>query len=144
MNSKEFFNDTFIKFLDDPRYSWQFKDCFEAWVPIGWIGLVEELLIKVNELVPEDYHDHFTWRQFKQKFGGLRAYYHFQIGNDIEDEITVTVTEGERELDNKLFKLIDEYENKSCDICEVCSSPGKVITINRYVTTRCDEHNKVV
>lgn len=144
MSSKEFFNDMFIKFSNDPIYSWQFKDCFEAWVPNGWEELIEKLLIKVNELIPEDYRGHFTWRQFKQKFGGLRAYYNFQIGNDIESDSTIALTDNERKLENKLFKLIDEYENISCDMCNICSDQGKLTTINGYITIRCDEHIKVV
>lgn len=141
MNSKELFSDAFIKFSDDPKYSWQFKDCHEAWVQVGWITLIEKLLTEVNELVPEECREYFTWKQFKQKFGGLRAYYEFKNCPDDDENVSLMTTD-DRVLDDKLFKLIDRYENISCDTCEMCSYPGKVVTINGYVTARCDEHSK--
>jgi len=40
---------------------------------------------------------------------------------------------------DRVFDLIDEYENKSFSICEICGDPGKLMG-HGWLMTRCEKH----
>src|SRR3972149_11819745 len=92
-------------------------DCGEVWYP-----LIEETLDKIEkelENYPELKND-FEITQIKEKFGMLVIYTSF-----ITDEIE---------------KIIDEAENKSMTICEVCGESGELRERNHWLVTLCDKH----
>jgi len=140
MEKFEFYDEHFVAIATHPDYAWQFADCYEAWVPEGWDELTKDLCDKINEIVPEEFKDRFTWKQFKQKFGGLRAYSVFGRINAFREPIPLT--EDERKIAKAINDAIDEAEQKSHTICETCSKPGKTMTVKWYITTRCEEHSK--
>lgn len=89
---------------------------------IGWYDLIDELSAKIEPLLEKlnlenEEKAHAT--QVKEKYGSLRFY--ISGGTD------------------EIFKIIDEYEMKSEEICEVCGKKGKLIH-GPWITTLCDEH----
>lgn len=100
------------KLLDD------FPDMFEFCsleVSKGWEDLVYELTEKIHKMDPS-----VSVSQVKEKFGGLRYY-----------------TNGH--ADN-VDELIDEYEDKSFETCDVCGEKGKLREDSYWLSTRCEEH----
>lgn len=87
----------------------------------GWMSLVIELLDKIQHLVdnnPE--YSGLQVIQVKEKYGSLRVYLNYYY-KEIED-------------------IIDEYEEKSCYICEECGEKGEIRNINNWYTALCDKH----
>ena len=87
----------------------------------GWMSLVIELLDKIQHLVdnnPE--YSGLQVIQVKEKYGALCVYLNYYY-KEIED-------------------IIDEYEEKSCYICEVCGEKGEIRNINNWYTALCDKH----
>lgn len=84
----------------------------------GWFELLDNLMDAIQEV---DTEKSVVVQQVKEKFGGLRFY--IQGGND------------------KVDKLIDEAENKSYKICEVCGQPGKT-NGKGWLRTACEEHTE--
>ena len=82
----------------------------------GWHPLIEEL---IEELYKLGWDGNVV--QIKEKFGGLRFYIH-----------------GETEA---MVDKIDEYEDKSFEICEKCGEPG-IPKGRRWIKTLCDKHHE--
>lgn len=82
-------------------------------LPDGWVNLVDELCSKLTPLLVESYANYplnasmigITVDQIKEKFGGLRFYCSF-------------LTE-DPDLWGKANSIIDEYEDKSYDVCQI-------------------------
>ena len=83
-------------------------------LPDGWVNLVDELCSKLTPLLVESYANYplnkdesmigITVDQIKEKFGGLRFYCSF-------------LTE-DSDLWGKANSIINEYEDKSYDVCQ--------------------------
>lgn len=93
---------------------WPFCD-----IEDGWADLVSELDDKISALDPG-----YTLAQVKEKYGSLR-YYTLLIKSDVADTI---------------FSLIDEYEEKSLHVCEICGEEGSLKEKNKWFKTLCDKH----
>lgn len=85
----------------------------------GWLPIIEELFDKITALKPSR---NFEVVQVKEKYAGLRVY----VFNSTE----------------AIDKLIDEYEDKSYHICEICGEAGEVRENHKWYKTLCDRHNK--
>ena len=85
-------------------------------VGVGWLPLIQELIEKCIEA---DWDMNIL--QVKEKFGGLRFY----IGG----------------APNEVHDIIEEYQNKSYETCEVCGKKGKLRSERPWMLTLCDEHN---
>ena len=79
----------------------------------GWYGLLDELF---GKMVGLDKKVRLT--QVKEKFGGLRAY----IDGGVDG----------------MFELIEEYEEKSINICEICGKRGKRVD-DGWFRTLCED-----
>ena len=77
----------------------------------GWSSLIDAIF----DRLPEDAYI----SQIKEKFGGLRFY-----------------VDG---VSSEVLDFVDEMENKSYEICEVCGLPGKPRE-GGWIKTLCDEH----
>lgn len=86
----------------------------------GWFNLLDELMSKIKEV---DKNRVVTIRQIKEKLGGLRFY----TGNSI----------------NEVEDIINEYQEKSFSICEVCGKTGELCEANKWYKTVCKEHRKI-
>jgi len=87
-----------------------YKDCFP--VSEGWRDLITTL---VNDIISIDKEVIIT--QIKEKHGSLRFYIYG--GND------------------EVYKLIDQAEEDSYNICELCGSTEDVIQYGGWIKTHC-------
>ncbi len=85
----------------------------------GWYNLIDGLCSKILEVDSE-----VIAVQVKEKFGGLRFY----IGG------------VKREVSEKIYSIIDEYEELSYKICEICGKVGKLNNEGYWLKTRCNIH----
>jgi hypothetical protein len=86
-------------------------------IPDGWVDLVVELDKKLNEIQPD-----YSLDQVKEKWGGLR--YYLTSENDA------------------MSKLVEEYEKKSLETCEVCGKAGRPCHSRGWIATRCSAHQE--
>jgi len=87
----------------------------------GWYPMIYELLDKIQAFV--DTHPDFAdleIMQIKEKYAGLRVYINY--GPD------------------EIYDLINEYENKSYSVCEICGKEGKERERGHWYKTLCEEH----
>ena len=87
----------------------------------GWFKLLEPIVEYINDYNKDKKEEEkIVFDQIKEKWGGLRVYTNF--GNE------------------ELFKLIDEAENKSYEVCELCGSEEEVgMRLTGWNTTMCLE-----
>ena len=91
-------------------------ECFD-----GWFNLINQLSIDISKVVEEESNTDFKVAQIKEKFGGLRYYYHGGCAS------------------SKIDELIGVAEAVSYSICEECGAPGE-IRKGGWIRTLCDEH----
>lgn len=103
-------------------------ECGSGWFDLIWglcEGIEKELGKQKHDFVEEakerlgDEYYEFEVIQVKEKFGTLRFYTNW----------------GTEEI----YKLINEAEEKSATICEVCGSPGKIRN-DGWISVLCDKH----
>ena len=102
-------------------------------LPSGWYNifynLCEELtpiLVEERSKIAEDPEQPlFSVLQIKEKFGGLRFYYMMNTEN--------------RELYNKIQRLIDIAEDKSYDTCQITGKPGTLCKKGWHFMTLSEE-----
>lgn len=92
-----------------------------CWCPQGWEKLVEELLVRVDQIATASGQSLLRVDQIKEKFGGLRIYF-----NRVESE--------------EIKKLVSEAEKKAFLTCDVCGKEGKAASKRGWISTRCEEH----
>lgn len=105
------------------QYPELFKECFEVWLPQGWISVVEKRL-PIIEAIRVRTGLSVEIAQIKEKFGGLRFYLDF-IHESIYDEVS---------------KLVDEMEKEAEKTCEYCGQNNDVTTSANggyWIRTRC-------
>jgi len=90
----------------------------------GWYDLLSKLCTKIDKELKKEKIDDFSVNQIKDKFGGLR-FYVSQANENIHD-------------------LIQEAENKSYKICEMCGKKGNRKTIDGWIYTLCKPCEKKV
>ena len=89
----------------------------------GWHPIIRELEKKLNALDPE-----YELDQVKEKFGGLRYYAHTTKDGIVVDQFQY---------------LIDEAEEQTFHICEMCGEPGEchaTTGLSTWLKTLCPRH----
>ncbi len=90
----------------------------------GWYDLIRELSEKLYPLIKQKKPNVFeyvcTASQVKEKYGTLRFYMNC---------CTTTMSE-----------IIDEYEEMSSTICEVCGAEGSIDYNQKWLKSTCEEH----
>lgn len=100
--------------------------CFGCECADGWYNIIYETLsqiyaiAKVNRLFEGDYPLYLT--QIKEKYGSLRIYVSW-----VTDEI---------------FDILNNAEERSLKICEVCGKKGELRGKMSWIKTLCDKHYK--
>ena len=84
----------------------------------GWYPIIFDTLDKIQEIVDREGLD-IQITEVKEKWGGLRIYI-----DGYTDEIEV---------------LIEQAEEKSVSICEICGKDGKLMRVNGWWKTRCND-----
>ena len=95
-----------------------------SFIPPGWRNLVRMLNKELAEVAPN-----YELHQVKSKFGTLRYY------------IDLDFVEGD-ETQDKVYEIIDKYEQLSAHTCEVCGQNAKTGANTFLVYTRCDKHKE--
>jgi hypothetical protein len=86
----------------------------------GWFRILDELMGRIQEV---DKDKIVVIYQVKEKFGGLR----FNPGSSTE------------EVNN----IIEEYEKKSYEVCEVCGEEGELCEDHHWYKTVCEKHRQI-
>ena len=94
-------------------------------IPVGWLGIVRTLAV---QLPAKDYIS-----QIKEKFGGLRVYYHIRDVVDPTLPVDVTIA---------WEAAIRQAEKAASKTCEDCGKPGTMISPGGWLRISCEEHVK--
>lgn len=114
---REFPTQIAARFETDDSARWSF-------CPPGWLDLLIAMDHELNEVAP-----HYTIRDIKEKFGGLR--------------VSVRIPRhGDDTGRSKAKEIIRQYQNESFRICDRCGEPGETNKIENWLLTRCQEHNQ--
>lgn len=85
----------------------------------GWLALITECHERLYAIDKE-----YDILQIKEKFGGLRYYFH----SNHRDK-------------NIMQAIVDEYERRSLETCEICGQPGSAGKMNTgWRKTLCQNH----
>ena len=85
----------------------------------GWFDLIYNLCVNIQNYIIESKFENIEVLQVKEKYGNLRFY----------------ISSG----DEYIFNLINQAENESKTICEICGKKGKIIEKNGWYKCRCEE-----
>jgi hypothetical protein len=96
------------------------KKFFDLSIGDGWFQLFYDLCEDIHAIVKDE---EFIFLQVKEKFGYLRIY---SVGSGKNAEIEY---------------LIQQAENKSGEICEVCGDKG-ISRHNSWIKILCDKHKE--
>lgn len=114
----------------------------------GWLDLVEKLCADVDALLPEACKAQFQWKQIKEKFGGLRAYWSrgplFADLQHAEGGVTTfrfVRDDGDNSLWEQINALIQAATEQSLQVCGECGGPGR-LRPRAWMRTLCDLHAK--
>lgn len=115
--NEQFLSDRYSKLItESPLAS---LDIFDFECDNGWLGLIDATLALIQKhSINNDCSVKLT--QVKEKFGGLRIYYH---GGD-----------------ECIRAIVDIAELVSGQVCEVCGRSGQVSQAKGWISIRCDEH----
>lgn len=97
-----------------------------ACVGEGWQPIVREMHAKVLEIDPD-----LKVVQIKEKFGGLRYYYHSE--HPYQSDVSNAITD-----------LVARAEQKCEETCEFCGEPGENKAPHGWFKTLCEEHRAEV
>lgn len=102
----------------------------------GWFDLIHELCQKISDRFERDGKEpDILIEEIKEKYGTLRVEYshdHFSGDNDDNNDF-----DKKAALENDIENLVDEYEEKSKTVCEMCGAPGKLREDLPWIQTLC-------
>ena len=122
----------------------------------GWFDLIHELCQKISDRFERDGKEpNIIVLQIKEKFAALRFYYKFEGSKDsiqaldfLDSGISIRFSPGENNSDRAddetaalrkdIRRLVNEYEQKSKTVCEVCGALGEVRTNMPWIRTLCE------
>jgi len=106
--------------------------CWGFEVGHGWHALIHDLCVKLDFLCRK-LGATVVADQVKEKFGGLRFYYHTGLVGEVSEE------DGKL-IDGIIQDVISDAENRSDYTCEECGENGDKLTICGWVSTLCSKH----
>lgn len=89
------------------------------YIPPGWVPLVEKLIETLHA-----FPFVIEVTQIKEKFGGLRFYYHI-------------AGEHDKVLVDRVYSLVDEAEFASMKICQDCGHAGQHRNVGYWMVVMC-------
>lgn len=115
----------------------------------GWLPIVSALLARIDrELTPFELR-RVRWAQIKQKWGGLRMYYHLdgQLARLHMDLATpdalIHLVEGiDDPLTLKIDRFIQDAAEKASNTCEICGEPGEKVNNAGWIMVACPAHRQ--
>ncbi len=131
------------------RYPEQFVRPLRQFQPEpGWLPEIESLCAEVDRVLQDpELRRLFHWRQFKQKFGGLRAYYSegpiyvdFICADSPYGIVPLSEVGSARyELQELIEPLVGKTNAACVRTCAVCGAPGE-LRKRVWWRTLCDLH----
>lgn len=104
----------------DPRKTCMARGCDFG---DGWYNLLHVLCKEIKKEADNDPSTDFHFSQIKEKFGLMRIY--------------------ARGYNKKMISILDEYEQLSAFICEVCGNPEGCTTEGKmWIRTLCEKCRK--
>lgn len=111
----------------------------------GWFKLIDEMCENIMRV----YNDagielDIEVDQVKEKFAGLRFYYHFKGRKkkihaiDFLGQGTLRLKDEERNIDKLINDIVHTAEENSYHICEICGNFGRVRKDLPWIRTLCD------
>lgn len=109
--------------------------------PDGWHRLVTEACAALDRLAPDGH-----WLQIKEKFGGLRLYYH---GGPLRFDVhtpkgVISGSMGpdggpvERTDLNRIIQQLEEDSGLTCALCAGAHGAGRTVDLNGWWITTCE------
>lgn len=95
---------------------------------IGWFPILREFFSTVRDILG-DKSDLFVLLQVKEKFGGIRIYYGFDLDRVVP-----------KEKQDRIHAACRHAEDRAYVTCDVCGKPGVLRKRGFWFMTRCDEH----
>ncbi len=89
-----------------------YRECGE-----GWSSLIDPIIERIEETGGRV-------SQIKEKYGRLRIYW----------------DPGEGEIDDSIERAVDEAEEKSATLCELCGAPARLMYARYWYQTLCPDH----
>jgi hypothetical protein len=107
------------------QYTWPMQQTAMCWgfPGDGWFKLIDGFSRRITKLDPEG---KIQCTQCKEKFAQCRFY----------------INSAPIKIADKVFKLINEMEEKSGHICEECGHKGKIRDDIGWYRTLCERHYK--
>ncbi len=138
--------------VEEQRKQWGgVRDLYGAFgldIGDGWYQLIKDMCEEIAAAYEaEGAAVDLVVDQVKEKFGTLRFYYHHEGQNVaihafdcLSGGLSLGIRPVSSDLHQKVAQIIDNYEEKSAHICEVCGEPGSLRTDLEWVLTLCNEH----
>lgn len=138
----------FMRWAEDWQVRWEngkIPSVFGCEIGDGWYELMVDLCTEITAAykrsgAPVD----IVVDQVKEKWGGLRFYYHIPDHSGESSVFSITGMEslqdagGESPLQVEISEIVRKYEEMSFAICEDCGKQGTRRKLG-YVCTLCDE-----
>ena len=132
------------------RYPYQFPESLPLYMfepEPGWVPLIEALCHNVDRILPPELRQTFAWRQIKEKFGTLRAYWsfgpqHFDIqpgSGVISGQIARKRPSSYESAWEAIEAAIRVAKQQSAQTCGACGAPGRHRS-GDWQRTLCDRH----
>ncbi len=108
-------------------------ESWEQCIPKGWHARFKQACDCINEVLRENEValNAFNIDQLKEKFGGIRCYWH------LDDDCANAVVRGR--IEEEIHVIIDELESDSYKLCNVCGEPVAWYSTG-WVLPFCDKH----
>lgn len=98
----------------------------------GWHPLLDDLIYDIQQVLKKTPKRRLEVHQVKEKFGGLRFYVGYEYNGD-----------NTPPLEEDLWQVIRQYEDRSYSTCEVCGESGKP-TKSGWIKVFCEGHSQMV
>lgn len=98
-----------------------------SYVSPGWYALIDQLLTSIETSLGADACATFVVDQIKEKFGGLRLYFHLTVPNESAKLADVQV-------------LIDAACRASKKTCQTCGAPAELRDVDGRYAPLCATH----
>lgn len=133
------------------RYPYQFPESLPPSMLTpepGWLDLLEKLCADIDNRLPAGARAQFQWKQIKEKFGGLRAYWSLgplfcdmQHPDGTVTTMRFTTRETEDGLWDQVDALVEAAMEQSRGTCGDCGAPGR-LRRREWLRTLCELHTK--
>lgn len=95
----------------------------------GWYKILDELCSQLD-LLRRTAKIHIVADQVKEKFGGLRFYFH------------ISAPKKSQLWYDTVYDVVSKAENESRYVCEICGKPGELKSDSGWYSTLCEKHRK--